>query len=133
MAFASSVKSVSGTSDCEPHVVVETCDEESQDDSEEWFNLQEAQNQLFKECGKQKIFNKHILKKLNESETKNESLCAKLHDVNYVIDSLILDNSLLVDKLKHILSSQKPFGDKCGLGFDKNASTSKITLATREI
>jgi hypothetical protein len=102
-----------------------------------------------------KKINKQILIKLNGSETKNESLCAKLHEINYVIDSLILDNSLLVDKVEclkdeligskydlpnassaklvHILSSQKPYGDKCGLGFDKNASTSKIHLSTREI
>lgn len=70
-------------------------------------------------------------------------------DVNCIIDSLRLDNSLLVDtvetledeiiafkydipnsssvKLEHILNSQKICGDKCRLGFDKDASTSKTT------
>jgi hypothetical protein len=34
-------------------------------------------------------------------------------------------------KLDCILSSQKPFEDKCGLGFDKSASALKITLVNK--
>jgi hypothetical protein len=35
-------------------------------------------------------------------------------------------------KLDHILNSHKPFGDKCGLGFDKCASTSKTPPVNKE-
>jgi hypothetical protein len=44
--------------------------------------------------------------------------------------NLLLPNTIclvLLAKLDHILSSLKPYGDKCGLGFDQNASILKTT------
>jgi hypothetical protein len=76
-------------------------------------------------------------------------LWAQFLDINNVTDSLKNEISLPVGriedledklvaskynitnsssaKLDHILSSQKPYGYKYGLGFDQNTSTSKTT------
>jgi hypothetical protein len=100
-----------------------------------------------------KKLNKHLLKNLNEMKVENESLDAKLLDVNFIIDFLRHKNYVLDDKfecleeeliaskydmpisfnakLGHILSSQKTYSDKCGLCFDKNASTSKTTAVKK--
>jgi hypothetical protein len=44
MAFIVSVKSVNDASDCDPPILIETCDEESQGESDWEINLQEAYN-----------------------------------------------------------------------------------------
>lgn len=87
---------------------------------------------------------------------ENESLCAKLHDLNVVNDSLRYENSVLVDKVKSleddlvvcksdfsnisgidydcILSSQKPIGYKCGyVFFYKSASAPRSTHVNKGI
>jgi hypothetical protein len=139
MTLTASVENASGYCDCDLPILVETCNEESQGDLIEEINLQEAYNQLFM--------------KLNEVEIEKESLCGELHDVNSIIDFLRYNNSLFVNKVKSlrddlavckfdlsnsssarlncILSSQKLFWDKCGFGFDKNASTLKSISANK--
>lgn len=52
LAFIASVKSADSPSECDHPVLVETCDEESDKDSDEESNLQTAYNQLFKECAR---------------------------------------------------------------------------------
>lgn len=47
MAFAAFMNSVVVGSDCDPPVLVKTCDEESMNDLDEGINLQEAYNQFF--------------------------------------------------------------------------------------
>jgi hypothetical protein len=63
MAFTTSMKNVGGSIECERFVFVEICDEKSQDDFDERLKLQEAYNQLFKECTKQ------IKKKVEQTAT----------------------------------------------------------------
>lgn len=66
---------------------------------DEEINLQDAYNQLFKECAKMKKLNNLTLKKLNEVEFEKESLNAKLFDLNALIDFLRSQNCMLIDKV----------------------------------
>lgn len=50
-------------------------------------------------CEIEKIEQK-LLKKLNKVEAEKESLCVQLFDVNAVLDSLKVDNSLLLSKFQ---------------------------------
>lgn len=81
-------------------------------------------------------------------------MIAKIFELHAKIDSLKYENTVLIDKintletelelsksqlqncssvkLDHILNSHKSFGDKCGLGFDKCASTKNPTCQQRE-
>lgn len=71
MAFTAFVKSAGGFSENDPPILIEICEEESQDDSDEEIDLQVAYNQLCKECAKLKRLN--ILtfkKKMNEVENE---------------------------------------------------------------
>lgn len=46
VVFTASVKSAGSSSEFDPPVLVETCDDESQGESDEEINLQESNNQL---------------------------------------------------------------------------------------
>lgn len=75
-------------------------------------------------------------------------------ELDFAMDKLKVENSLLLDrvdvlevyeetskvdllvespfsKLNKIFGFQKPYGDKCGLGFDQKASTSKSPLVNK--
>lgn len=100
-------------------------------------------------CEVEKIEQK-LLKKLNNVEAEKESLC--VFDVNAVLDSLKVDNSLHLSKFQgsvwvwlsygllhsstttidHILSSKKSYGHKCRLGLNPSTSSSKITPVTKK-
>lgn len=98
MAFVVFVKSVDCASHCDATMLVETCDEESQNE----INFQDAYNQLFKECAKMKILNKLTIKKLNEVELENESFNAKLYDLHALLYSLETKYCMLMDKVKSL-------------------------------
>lgn len=91
---------------------------------------------MFEECVKLKKTNNSLVKQLDGLSFEKESLCKQLHDLIVVCDSIKLENSRLVDqldclvasqndvphefsvKLENILSFQKPYGNRCGLGIE---------------
>lgn len=69
---------------------------------------------------------------LDSSNSKNCMLVSKIKSLEdeHVCAKTYLPTSTS-DKLACILSSQNPFGNKCGLGFDKVHLTQKLHLSTK--
>lgn len=98
---------------------------------------------MFKEYSKLKNKSNSLLKQLDELKFEKESLYEQINYLSIVCDSLNFENFELVDqfdclvasqydvpyefsvKLDKLLSFQKPYENRCGLGFESEASTSK--------
>ena len=107
-------------------------------------NLQEAYNKFCKVVAKDTMSVELGLKKIASLELEKKNLLVKLFDANYLLNNVKTENMFLLDKVKslehelsvarkqtnrsasskldHMLSVQKYYSDKTGLGFVESIS-----------
>ena len=112
---------------------------------------QEAYDKLCTEFIKSKKTSHLCRKELNEVKTENADLLVKLDETTRLVETLVMENTLLEEKVKNlevelsqvrtqiermssakldeVLSAQKPSSDKTGLGYAVSSGPSSSTAS----
>ena len=123
-------------------VIVESANDNkdsSDDEVPKKITLQDAQDKLCTEFIKSEKTSHLCRKELNEVKTEKANLLVKLDDTTRLVETLVVENALLEEKVKNlkvdlsqartqvermssakldeVLSAQKPSSDKTGLGY----------------